>query len=204
MKGSIRSKIIAVDNQNELYNLTDGYYKCVGFDCFPDKYSMSFLLTVPYLKIAQESVSHFLRHSNIRNTADEYVNFTKAFMPKADKEEKDRKEAQDEANKKRLIAKYGEDVGFAIWVGKCTEERYAALCKKYGKKKAGWMARRIYDIGWTYNEFCEAKNPIVKFECVHTYEDRYAYYEVYNYGGTYITFKNSVIVSISDYMGSDF
>jgi hypothetical protein len=125
-------------------------------------------------------------------------------MPKADKEEKDRKEAQEEANKKRLIAKYGEDVGFAIWVGKCTEERYAALCKKYGKKKAGWMARRIYDIGWTYNEFCEAKNPIVKFECVHTYENRYAYYEVYNYGGTYITFKNSVIVSISDYMGSDF
>lgn len=205
VKGNIRSKIIPVDNQNELYNLTDGYYKCVGFDCFPDKYSMSFFT---YCAILEDNTGkRFTFPASFeykKYGRREYINFTKAFMPKADKEEKDRKEAQDEANKKRLIAKYGEDVGFAIWVGKCTEERYAALCKKYGKKKAGWMARHIYDIGWTYNEFCEAKNPIVKFECIHTYENKYAYYEVYNYGGTYITFKNSVIVSISDYMGSDF
>ena len=125
-------------------------------------------------------------------------------MSKEAKESEDRKKAKDESEKKRLIAKYGEDVGFAIWVGKCTEERYATLCKKYGKKKAGWMARRIYEVGWSYDEFCEAKNPIVKFECVHTYENRYAYYEVFDYGGTYITFKNSVIVSISDYPNSNF
>lgn len=132
------------------------------------------------------------------------IKFTKVFELKETYDAKKQAKADKEKEEKRLKAKYGEWLGVALSDGRCTEERYLSLCKKYGKKKAERMARRIYEVGWTYDEFCEAKNPIVKFECVHTYESRYAYYEVYNYGGSYITFKNSVIVGISDYMDSDF
>ena len=207
----IDKKTSLMDKDRTLYSLSNGYYKCIGFDffrepgnyldyysqyvIFEDNYGIRFIFPVT------------TSHKTI-NSSYEKIDFTKVFESKEEKELKELKEEQKEQDKKRLIAKYGEDVGFAIWVGKCTEERYNKLCKKYGKKKAGWMARRIYDIGWTYDEFCEAKNPIVKFECVYTHENRYAYYEVYRYGGdsspTYITFKNSVIISIDDYMNYDF
>ena len=205
VKGNIKRSIKPVDNHDELYTLANGYYKCVGFDYFPDKYSSSFYTYCAILEDEKGKRFTFpasFEYKKYGTTQD--IKFFKVFMSKEAKESEDRKKAKDESEKNRLIAKYGKDVGFAIWVGKCTEERYATLCKKYGKKKAGWMARRIYEVGWTYKEFCEARNPIVKFECIHTYETRYAYYEVYDYGGTYITFKNSVIVSISDYPGSNF
>lgn len=197
-------------NNNNLYSLTNGYYKCIGFDFFrkPD----NFLDYYSQYAIFEDSIGQHFRFPvtvlyKTEWSSTQKIDFTKIFESKDEKEEKERHAIQKEENKKRLIAKYGEDVGFAIWVGKCTENRYNALCKKYGKKKAGWMARHIYDVGWTYEEFCEAKNPIVKLECVYTHENRYAYYEVYKYGDyspTYITFKNNVIVSIDDYMNSDF
>lgn len=205
VRDNINRKIKPVDSLDELYTLTDGYYKCVGFDYFPDKYSSNFYT---YCVIFEDEKGkrftfpasyYYKKYGTSKN-----IKFTSVFMSKENKESEDRKKAKDESNKKRLITKYGEDVGYAIWVGKCTEERYYTLCKKYGKKKAGWMASRIYDIGWTYKEFMEARNPHVKLECIHTYEDKYAYYEVYDYGGTYITFKNGVIVSKSDYPSSNF
>jgi hypothetical protein len=201
----VQKEVTFVDNTN-LYIPRDGYYKIVDCDLFPNPKNKTDFYDL-YL-IFEDSIG---RRFKFPPTFEynyygkkEIVSFTKVFDTKEAREEKLRKDAKDEAEKKRLMAKYGDDVGFAIWVGKCTEERYANLCRKYGKKKAGWMARRIYEVGWTYDEFCEAKNPIVKFECVHTYENRHAYYEVYDYGGTYITFKNSVIVSISDYPSSNF
>ena len=172
---------------------------------FPDKYSSSFYT---YCAIFEdENGTRFTFPASFvyeKYGITQNIKFFNVFMSKEAKESEDRKRAEDESEKKRLLAKYGEDVGYAIWEGRCTEERYATLCKKYGKKKAGWMARRIYDIGWTYNEFLEARSPLVKLECIHTYEKKSAYYEVYDYGGTYITFKNGVIVSKSNYPSSNF
>ena len=206
-KALVDKKTRYIDNPKTLYPLRDGYYKCVGFDWLPNP--VNGLSYYDYYVIFEDSVGkrfHFPSSFTCKGFTGrtEKIVFTKVFETKESKEAELLKKTLSEQEKKRLEAKYGSDVGFAIWIGKCTEERYLSLCKKYGKKKAGWMARRIYEVGWTYNEFLEAKNPIVKFECVHTYENKYAYYEVYNYGGTYITFKNSVIVSISDYMDSDY
>lgn len=206
-KKKVDREITLIENINKPYDIKEGSYKCVGFDYFPRPANL--LPFYEYYPIFEDKEGIRFRFplsfkTNAFGIKGQEVKFTKIFELKETYDAKIQAKADKEKEEKRLKAKYGEWLGAALSDGRCTEERYLSLCKKYGKKKAEWMARRIYDIGWTYNEFCEAKNPIVKFECVHTYENRYAYYEVYNYGGTYITFKNSVIVSKSDYMGSDF
>ena len=92
------------------------------------------------------------------------------------------------------------DLAFSLAIGKCTEERYLNLRKKYGVRKAGLMARGLYEIGWSYNEVKESIGDAY-FECVHTYENRYGYYERYQhreYAPSYLLFENGRLISIYD------
>ena len=199
-------EVTLIEDLNKPYEIKEGFYKCVGFDYFPRPENM--LPFYEYYPIFEDSIGQHFRFpmsfKSDKFSVHQSINFTKVFELKEIYDAKIIKKTNKEKEEQRLKSKYGEWLGSALSDGRCTEERYLSLCKKYGKKKAEWMARRIYDVGWTYKEFLESKNPIVKFECVHTYENKYAYYEIYNYGGTYLTFKNSVLVSISDYPNSDF
>lgn len=193
-------------NPNYRYRLRKGFYKCVGFDYFQPVSNSNYLNFKKYVVFEDSLEQKFIFpvETDYRqyNVHVKYIKFTEMFELESVKLEKDRKEAENNERLKQFVSKYGEDLGFALWVGKCSEERYKLLCKKYGKRKAGMMARQLYEIGWTYDEFCEAKKPNFKFECVYTYKDGYGYYEIYKYGyssSKYITFKNSVIISISDY-----
>lgn len=117
---------------------------------------------------------------------------------------KERKAAE-EAALDEAIAKYtskykDRSLAIVLAVGKCSEERYLKLRKKYGAKKAGLMARGLYEIGWGYDEVKEAIGDGY-FECVHTYENQLGYYERYQhrkYEPTFLVFKNGTLISISD------
>ena len=199
-------EVTSIEDFQKAYDIKEGFYKCIGFDYFP---RLSYLPPFyEYYPIFEDNMGNRFRFplsfkSNKFGLHQE-IKFTELFEPEEKYYARIQAKADKEKEEERLKKKYGEWLGSALSDGRCSEERYLSLCKKYGKKKADWMARRIYDIGWTYKEFQESRNPIVKFECVHTYENKYAYYEVYDYGGTYITFKNGVIVSKSDYPSSNF
>lgn len=207
VRGNIRSRIRPVDSLDDYYTLNDGYYKCVGFDCFPDQYSKSFF---SYCAIFEDNTGkRFTFPVSIENRSfgrNDNMSFTKLFMPKTEKEERDRRKAQDDKELERLETKYGVEVGSSIFFGLCTEDRYASLCKKYGKKKAGLMASRKYEVGWTYTEFNEVRRPYEKFECIHSNKNKFGTIEVYKYGSTptYIMFQNGRIESISNFYDSDF
>ncbi len=202
---SLSNYIRLVDDLNTRYKIKDGYYKCIGFDYFPDKYSKSFF---SYNAIFEDNTGvrftfpamyDFTKYGRLESSKD--IIFSKIFVPKEVKEKIDLVNAKKEEELNRLEAKYGTDVGSSIYYGLCTEDRYAALCKKYGKKKAGLMAGCQYEVGWTYEEFCEIRKPYEKFECIHSYKSNYGTMEVYEYGytPTYITFRNGKIESISNY-----
>ena len=68
------------------------------------------------------------------------------------------------------------------------------------------MASGMIDVGWTFSEVMESVGKEY-FECVHTHKNRYAYWEVYQYKKytpSYVTFRNNVVVGISDYMSTDY
>ena len=204
-KIKVDKEVSLIEDLQKTYNLKEGFYKCIGFDYFPKPNNLLLFSYYPIFEDNEGKRFRFpLSFKSNKFGLNQDIHFTKVFEPKEVYDAKNISKEKNEKEERRLIAKYGEWLGSALSDGRCTEERYLSLCKKYGKKKAGYMARRIYDIGWKYEEFLEAKNPIVKFECVHTYENKHAYYEVYDYGGTYITFKNSIIVSIRNYPNSDY
>lgn len=192
-------------NPNYRYRLRKGFYKCLGFDYFQPVNS-SYLNFKKYVifedSLEQKFIFPIVTDYRQYNVHVKDIYFTEMFELESVKQEKDRIETEKNERLRQFVSKYGEDLGFALWVGKCSEERYLQLCKKYGKRKAGLMARQLYEVGWTFEEFCEAKSPNIKCECIYTHQDGFGYYEVYKYGHTshkYITFRNSVIISISDY-----
>ena len=79
-------------------------------------------------------------------------------------------------------------------------EKEQRLRKKYGAKKAAKMMKGAYEIGWTVEEVREAVGPYY-FECIHTYKDKYAYYEQFQHGKydpSLLLFKNGKLVSITN------
>ena len=62
------------------------------------------------------------------------------------------------------------------------------------------MMKGAYEIGWTVEEVREAVGPYY-FECIHTYKDKYAYYEQFQHGKydpSLLLFKNGKLVSITN------
>ena len=198
-----------MNNLQKKYDIKNGYYKCVDIDFFPgySKYSKLY----NYYVVFEDSVGQrflFPTSCTIREFGfnPQEIEFTKIFESKENKEAKEREIAFEKEERIRLIGNYGEFVGDAIASGKCTESRYKELLKKYGKKKAEYMARGWIRVGWSFRE---VKESIGKeyFECVYSHETKYAYWEVYQfrkYSPSYVTFRNDVVVSIDDYMNTDF
>ena len=195
-------------SKDEPYNLKVGFYKCVGYDYFLP-YHAEDLYYSQYVILEDSIGQHFRFPVEIIHksypSSDRYK-FTEIFEKKEIFDARIKKEADKAQKKKMYIAKYGNIVGEAIADGKCTEQRFKELCKKYGKNKAEYMARGWFRVGWTFREVKEAIGKEY-FECVYTHEDKYAYWAVYKhseYTPSYVTFRNDVVISIDDYMNTDF
>lgn len=195
-------------SKDEPYNLKVGFYKCVGYDYFLP-YHAEDLYYSQYVILEDSIGQHFRFPVEIIHksypSSDRYK-FTEIFEKKEIFDARIKKEADKAQKKKMYIAKYGNIVGVAIADGKCTEQRFKELCKKYGKNKAEYMARGWFRVGWTFREVKEAIGKEY-FECVYTHEDKYAYWAVYKhseYTPSYVTFRNDVVISIDDYMNTDF
>lgn len=198
-----------LDRNNRQYSLTNGYYKCVGFDFF--RKPASYLDYYSQYVIFEDSLGQQFKfpttisHKTIYSS-HEKIDFTKIFELKEAKEERERQEFLKEENEKRLNAKYGPYLCYVITSGQCTEARYIELLKKYGKRKAEDMAGGKINVGWTFSEVLESVGKKY-FECVYSHKNRYDYWEVYQYrkySPSYVTFRNNVVVSIDDYMSTDF
>lgn len=201
--------VALLNNQRTKYNLNNGFYKCVGFDYFHGRRSSGKFYD--YYVIFEDSIgqrfifptSFTVKVSGLFSTD---LTFKDVFELKEAKEAKKRKEELDKKEKERLTKQYGISVWYAIASGKCSEAKFKELRKKYGKKKAEYMASGMIDVGWTFSEVMESVGKEY-FECVHTHKNRYAYWEVYQYKKytpSYVTFRNDVVVGISDYMSTDF
>ena len=195
-------------DKDKSYDLKESYYKCVGFDYFRPRQSKD--LYYGQYVIFEDSIGQRFRFPvkithRYYSQLEEY-RFTDIFEPKEIYDAKIMAKEKKEKEEKQLINKYGNLAGIAIAGGKCTEQRFKDLCKKYGKKKAEYMARGWFRVGWTFREVKEAIGKEY-FSCVYTHENKYDYWEVYKYNEyapSYVTFKNSVVVSIDDYMNTDF
>ena len=154
---------------------------------------------------------HFIFPTSCKIQISDYfspkeIEFTEIFELKEAKEARERKEELEKEEKERLTKQYGISVWYAIASGKCSEARFKELQKKYGKKKAEYMAGGKIDVGWTFSEVLESVGKEY-FERLHTHKNQYAYWEVYQYGKyspSYVTFRNDIVVGISDYMSTDF
>lgn len=202
-----------LDEKRSLYDLKYGYYKCVGLEWL---HTSSWTESVyAYYAVLEDSAGirfQFPATSiRVKYGDREYPGhkdlktFTDIFIPKAKQDDFLKRKAAEKAEVEEKIAKYeakyhDKSLAIALAVGSCTEERYLMLRKKYGAKKAALMARKNYSIGWSYDEVRESIGNEY-FECVHTYENRLGYYERYQlrrYEPSFLTFKNGILISISN------
>lgn len=212
-RSDYKVETLCLDDNRSRYNLTYGYYKCVGLEWL---HTSSWTESVyAYYAILEDSVGTRFqfpaRSMRVKFGNRDYPDhrdlkgFTDIFIPKAKQDNFLRRKAAEEAEVDAMIAKYEakyKDKGLAIAlaVGSCKEERYLQLRKKYGAKKAALMARKLYEIGWSYEEVKESIGNDY-FVCVHTYENQLGYYERYQhrkYEPTFLTFRNGTLISISD------